>query len=896
MSQRYIGGLIYNPPGGYSGYFDGSGDYLTTPANSAFTLGTGDYTLELWVFLTAVSREHTLFDFRANASASGSHYITTSDKIGIWNGSSLVGGTGSSVPANTWSHIAYVRSSGSVTAYLNGVAQWTASYADNLTNNVAYVCGSFNGLSTLQGYASNARIVKGTAVYTTAFTPPNGPLQNITNTSLLTCRYPTFVDGSSNAFTITVNGNTTVSTQNPFPLTTLPNPAQGGAGNGIFSMSQYQSLKQQNLWPAIDPYFEYTTLLLHGNGTNGGQNNTFLDSSTNNFTITRNGNTTQGTFSPFSQTGWSNYFDGSGDYLQAGTSSNLALGSGDFTVEGWHFCTGYNGGGALYSTINTYPSSTGFLFYIYSDGSYTIDVNGTILKTTAVAALNTWVHYAVVRSGSTITIYANGTSVGTVSNSTNFTDQYAVIGRTGAGSASNYYLGYLSNCRTVKGTAVYTSAFTPPTAPLTAITNTQFLTCQSNRFIDNSANQFTITVNGNTSVQAFSPFAPTAAYSASTVGGSGYFDGSGDYLSIPSNTAFAFGTGDFTVEGWIYYASVASNSIRILATAGAAADCLVEVSTSSELRFYDGSTTTTFTGITTQANAWNHIAVTRSGTSLRGYINGSQVGSTVTNSANIANTQAINFPATTNYAAAACYISNVRYLKGTALYTGSTYTIPTAPLTNITNTSLLCNFTNAAIIDNTAKNVLETVGNAQISTTQSKFGGASMYFDGTGDWLTSPATVNTSFGTGNFTVECWIYSTVNQNNNLIVSNRVTAVDTAWSLEFYNNGTGNNILNWHSGTTVIMYASTAANTSTWNHVAVVRSGTTTKIYLNGTEVASATDSRNYSYVGPVQVGYEALAGTSAIGYYNGYIDDLRITKGIARYTSNFTPQTSQWQDQ
>ena len=53
-----------------------------------------------------------------------------------------------------------------------------------------------------------------------------------------------------------------------------------------------------------DPYFEYTTLLLPGNGTNGAQNNTFLDSSANNFTITRNGNTTQGTFSPFSQTGW----------------------------------------------------------------------------------------------------------------------------------------------------------------------------------------------------------------------------------------------------------------------------------------------------------------------------------------------------------------------------------------------------------------------------------------------------------------------------------------------------------------------------------------------------------------------------------------------------------------
>ena len=84
--------------------------------------------------------------------------------------------------------------------------------------------------------------------------------------------------------------------------------------------------------PLNDPYFPYTTLLLSGNGTNGAQNNTFLDGSTNNFTITRNGNTTQGTFSPFSQTGWGNYFNGSSRFNLA---SNVALtpGSGDFTIE-----------------------------------------------------------------------------------------------------------------------------------------------------------------------------------------------------------------------------------------------------------------------------------------------------------------------------------------------------------------------------------------------------------------------------------------------------------------------------------------------------------------------------------------------------------------------------------
>ncbi len=187
--------------------------------------------------------------------------------------------------------------------FLNGAQEGSATNSNSISTGSSYgiSVGRWTEVDTnyIVGYVSNFRVVKGTAVYTSAFTPPVGPLQAITNTSLLTCAYPTFRDGSTNNFTITVNGNTAVSVQNPFPLTQLPNPALGNQGNGVYTMSQYQALRSQNLWPAIDPYFDYVTLLLHGNGTNGAQNNTFLDSSTNNFTITRNGNTTQGTFAPY---------------------------------------------------------------------------------------------------------------------------------------------------------------------------------------------------------------------------------------------------------------------------------------------------------------------------------------------------------------------------------------------------------------------------------------------------------------------------------------------------------------------------------------------------------------------------------------------------------------------
>ena len=143
----------------------------------------------------------------------------------------------------------------------------------------------------------------------------------------------------------------------------------------------------------VDPYFYSVTSLLHGDGTNGGQNNTFLDSSTNNFTITRNGNTTQGSFSPFSQTGWSNYFDGTGDYLS--TTANAI--SGEITFECWVYPT-TSGVGNIYAT----SAATQFTVYrtsgnglgVQSGTSAYLETAGSLLPT------NVWTHVAVTKNSS----------------------------------------------------------------------------------------------------------------------------------------------------------------------------------------------------------------------------------------------------------------------------------------------------------------------------------------------------------------------------------------------------------------------------------------------------------------------------------------------------------------
>jgi hypothetical protein len=647
---------------------------------------------------------------------------------------------------------------------------------------------------------------------------------------------------------------------------------------------------------ATDPNFEYTTLLLPGNGTNGAQNNTFLDSSTNAFSITRNGNTTQGTFSPFSQTGWGNYFDGSGDYLETPSDAAFTLGSsGDFTVECWVYATATPGNYAAFMTTwsdaNTGYSNRWFIGVHDSKIKWYNDAGGSAIADSSNIQLNTWLHVAVARSGSTITLYINGTAIGTQTTSQSYTTQGTVkLGYSGTGG--NYFSGYISNARVVKGTAVYTANFTPPTAPLTAITNTSLLTCQSNRFVDNSSNAFAITRNGDVSVQAFSPFNPTAAWSAATYGGSGYFDGSGDYLVTPSNANLSstlLGS-DFTIECWLYLTSYPSGGAPIWTNSVSNSDGFSSAYVTSTGTIGTGKVGTNefATTATVVLNAWNHFATVRNGATVYTYLNGAQAASGAASTyLNTSATKPIQIAQSNQSSPANLtgYISGYR-ISTAAQYTGSTYTIPTAPPTAISGTNLLLNFTNAGIYDATSKNDLETVGNAQISTTQSKFGGSSMYFDGTGDYLVAPSQAITSME-GDFTVEFWAYRVA--GNNFFYTTGDDSLSSGISI--YIGNSGNNLRVYSANGVVIDAALSGVSfpATTWTHIALVRSSGVVKLYVAGAQGGSNWSSTT-TFSGKVYVGAEFNSG-SAAGTCNGYIQDFRITKGIARYTAAFTPPTA-----
>ena len=645
---------------------------------------------------------------------------------------------------------------------------------------------------------------------------------------------------------------------------------------------------------ATDPNFENVTLLLHGDGTNGGQNNTFVDGSTNNFTITRNGNTTQGTFSPYGDN-WSNYFDGTGDFLSIPSNAAFAYGTSDFTVECWV----YKLTSATMAVLDSNTGSPGtFGFAILSTQITGYQTWGTAFTFTHTLAINSWQHIAFIRTSGTLYLYVNGAQIGSTAASQNFVSSQPLIVGRNAGSGADQYNGYISNLRIVKGTAVYTAAFTPPTAPLTAITNTSLLTCQSNRFLDTSTNNFTITRNGDVSVQRFSPFSPTAAYAAGTIGGSGYFDGTGDNLSISSATGLCdFAAGQaFTFQVWLYRLGTGS---MIFIQGGANTFQVTILSSGGGWTYGKSGVSDLFYGVgAAPVGAWTHCTLCRDTSNrTRMWINGVSVASSTSDTFafNTVSTY-IGSNNTSSSSFVQGYLSDMRILKGQALYdptSAANIAVPTAPLTAVTNTSFLLNFTNAAILDNAMMAVPETVGNAQIDTTIKKYGTGSLEFDGTGDWLLIPRTPDLSFGTGDFTIEGWInVPSTNATYRCILSIgypvQIYAVNGTIEAYFGDLDSAFYFVNPASG------PASSITADTWAHFAVVRNGTTFTVYVNGTGGTAVTGKTQSVLFSSTRPAIGVFAPTSVLPF-TGYIDDLRITKGVARYTANFTAPTAAFPD-
>ena len=612
-------------------------------------------------------------------------------------------------------------------------------------------------------------------------------------------------------------------------------------------------------------------------------NTTFLDSSTNNFAVTPYGDAAQTNTSPFGGTYGMVWTDSSiaattRAQVSVAHNTNICFGTGDFTLECWVYASGVTTG------INTWLYNKGSNLITVNNGTVKVSLHtGTAYILNAVSfgtiAKGNWYHIAVTRSGNNYYGYLNGVqySLGTSASSPgDFSASGLLFGVNATSGTSDY--GSISNLRFVKGSAVYTSTFTPPTADLTAISGTQLLTCQSYNLIDKSPNNFTLTndASGYPWIQPVIIYG-TSVYSKDLHGGSMHLDGTGDYLTVPTNNNLLIGSQDYTVECWMYLTQSASATQYLFsqrpATGGSTAISLATISSKVKLL-----TPVVITGTTTLViNKWYHVSVSRSGGTTRLFLNGKLEGSIAET---VSYTQGINTigsdpVATTNEFQG--YISNFRFVIGTGLYT-SAFTPATAPLTAVSGTQLLLSCTNSAVYDQTRNIPIKTSNT--LSTSVKKFGnGGVLGLSATSAKFTkSVITPNQTDLTGDFTVELFAYVTALTPSGGDIQLLTFGAYTSNYGFAINVGYGQNIT--VVGTLGVHSNNNAISLNTWYHIAVVRNGSVVTLYLDGVAVSTFTQSNKWVYT---------YAG-DFITLYEGYVDEVYIVKNVAKYTTNFTPPT------
>jgi hypothetical protein len=420
----------------------------------------------------------------------------------------------------------------------------------------------------------------------------------------------------------------------------------------------------------------------------------------------------------------------------------------------------------------------------------------------------------------------------------------------------------------------------------------------NNTFLDGSSIAATVSNAGAASASltqgSYSPYPAnnTTSYSAATNGGSGFFPGTAAYLSVPANAAYQIGTGDFTVEFWVNFNSVSGAIIPFMQScplgSGTGNNWWMGYIPGTGLVFncHGGGGLATSIAWTPTTGTWYYVTASRASGTLRLYINGVQ-GTLVVSQGNPAQTLnqngyvvgAITTPYYFNG-----YMSDVRVVTGTALYTGSTLTVPTAPLTAVSGTTLLLNYTNAGIYDARANSVLISAGSAQASTTQAKWSPTSLKLSGGTDALTMPSSSNFNFGSGDFTIEAWIYISSYVSSSAVISKGAFGpflifIGSSSEIAFYSSTNGS------SWAVADLRFATAPATNTWHYIAVTRSGTTVRTFFNGTLANSTT------LTGAVVSNATDISVGRYSSSFNGYIQDLRLTNGVARYTATFTPPTA-----
>ena len=487
---------------------------------------------------------------------------------------------------------------------------------------------------------------------------------------------------------------------------------------------------------------EGTTMFIGATGNNQG-NYTFTDESDSPHTISRVAGASDAQIrftqvtgtSPFAPAGYSTMLGGAGetsfiseqtDFIKYKNGTHFAFGapsgnSNDFTIEGWYYSvTTTTNGRYLFdfrgsSESNLAPAinvhdNNGRLVARYG-GSNSNTASGSHTGVDYVFKDYEWNHVAWVRNGTTSKVYMNGCEVLSFTDNNNYVsagsggDNYFILGRICPAntSATNNarFVGYIRDFRVVKGTAVYTANFTPPTAPLQTITNTEFLICNKPYLRGMGAEgapgkgNFMSATTGpiNRAFQvAFSPYKIQNQWSASTVGGSLQHGGR---VQASGHADFQFGTStDFTIEFWFYDKNPNSDygadvtMIDTRTSSGNGYFFYIDHTSSGHIVRVKYGTTSSSTLLISSTHdldnlgGWSHIALTRSGSTHRLFHNGELITSASNVDWNSSGNLLIGSDGGTSRM---ILMGPMRIVKGTAVYSGNFYP-PTAPFTKTGST------------------------------------------------------------------------------------------------------------------------------------------------------------------------------------------------------------------
>ena len=753
----------------YGVSFDGSNDTLTLSDNADFNFGSGDFTIEAWVKGDDTTQQsYTTVISQWQGGGTRSWMIRwSSDDIEreAWSFFYSVDGTnygqsgnsggtiaGTPLDDQKWHHIAVARSGGTIRCYTDGILNGTKTTTDTFADGSAnIVIGSDQGGQYFDGVISDLRVTKGEALYTgSGFVPPSAPMTTTSqgatasNVKLLCCNGAAVTDSTVTPGTITNSGSTS-SNDNPYDYYvygTVTQISDGSAGAATTITIPHNA--PTNLY-----YFCTAHSGMGGSATIGigsADNNVadpyaWKNIYSSSFSKDKKNNALTATVNP-SDTGsptiqstagaqGDSHFYGSNLYLDGNDALNLGtingtdleFGGHDWCIEFWVnsnttldasywnpiLSMPWHGNDNNYSQI--WIGYAGGASGTYQTGELHCRLNAMVSGSLTKTELDTnnskvyddkmWHHVAVTKEHKIARIYLDGelkeaASIGKAMNTdlqsqTGWIGAYNNNGSTSGGAPTSYMTGYLNDFRIYKGIAKYTQ----------------------DRFIPASSEP-TIVDDSPSGVSYSSALdKPT--------NGCVDFDGSGDYISQTVTTVLSrFATQAFTAEYWVKADAFSSSA------AGGSTVLGVTTPTSSpedwsfgpigggEVKFYywNGGAVTLASGFTLLLDKWYHLALVHDGSdNLTIFVDGKIVKTGTVSGTPTGTSSSLSVGQVSN-AAFNGKVSNLR-ITHSAVYTGQ-FTPSTKPLTNITNTKLLCcQSTTSAIAAAVTVNTFSASGNAK---------------------------------------------------------------------------------------------------------------------------------------------------------------------------------------